>query len=68
MKKDDITKDRFLIYPKPTWTEMLRAIEDPEYKTDDIIQIEFLDSCSMSLETISTGKDADISLVFPYLP
>jgi hypothetical protein len=30
-------KDRgFLLYPKKSWTDFLRAKEDPDYEIDDI--------------------------------
>lgn len=36
MKKSKLKKYRFLLYPKPTWTEILRAKDDPEYEIDDL--------------------------------
>jgi len=34
--KNNYRKYRFLIHPKPLWTEIIRSKEDPEYEIDDV--------------------------------
>jgi hypothetical protein len=36
MKYHRFKEREFLLYPKQTWTDFLRAKEDPDYKIDDI--------------------------------
>jgi hypothetical protein len=36
VKNHRFKEREFLLYPKQTWTDFLRAKEDPDYKIDDI--------------------------------